>query len=678
MSPRDVDSSPTVPLPGPHASAVSRRKKVTVLDDSPELAPGITLSTFFRDYWQQKALLMPGMAEYFVGPLMDYPEASSIMEAARLEGTVRLSTDPGRTEFLRGADCESPRLAARALALQEELGLPRLTFDVVLTHGAGGIGCHYDDTDNFVIQNAGTKHWQLGPVDALPDADRRRRLLRHEGYDWRAFLPHEEDVISYELKAGDVLYVPVGAPHWGTAREPSISTPLVFNVHTSLEELLPCIQDVLEEDPAWWGPAPAAGRPPGEEELGGLLGSLQTQEFGAAVLSRWRAQRSREQAVHRPRTQARGSRGEPALGAVLTLELAPLKSILAVDAAVDVSDLLAVSPATTASLDRLVAARNLHRALRLVVSRTALLDNSDDIVETQRVMTWLGSVRPDALRAWLMSADLTSWLGVAQREEVSRYRRQPDTVLAELLVQIIELAALESDVPLEGPCKLPALIPDIATRLGVEPAGDGRFDLGDVSVVVAGRGSRPTWVDPSRSPAMICRLPQVLRDAVMAPPTRMELDDALAGHVGRLGGVDALIRVGADTPTKSRPVAEFRGLFVVAGSDPLVGTYDLLKACGSVRYSDYAGSYKLSRDASERIGNSRITVADALHQAFVSAWLRRAQISDLWPVPPRVSRSMLDRLAAHEELTARGRELVAAVVAVLDSEMVGGSCEGRP
>ena len=280
-----------------------------------ELAPGVTVSTFFDEYWQKKPLFMPGMAEFFVGSLMDYREALSVIAAARHKNSVRLTSDPGRTDFLRGADTESPRLASRALGLQATLGLPGLTFDVVLTHAAGGIGCHFDDTDNFVVQNAGTKNWQIGPVDALPKADMQRRLLRFEGYEWRAFMPHVEDVSTYQLNAGDVLYVPLNAPHWGRAEGPSISTPLVFNVRTGLEELLPLMQEVLADNAMWWGPAPAYGRLPDDADLAPFLDVVQTPEFRSTVLGLWRERRRHNQAVYRPVTSQMTPTGKEPLGA---------------------------------------------------------------------------------------------------------------------------------------------------------------------------------------------------------------------------------------------------------------------------------------------------------------------------------------------------------------------------
>ena len=90
--------------------------------------------------------------------------------------------------------------------------LPRWRLDDVmisLASEGGGVGPHFDYYDVFLIQASGERRWQIGQRcnerSALrPQAD--MRLLK-------TFQQKEE----YALAPGDMIYIPAGMAHWGTA-----------------------------------------------------------------------------------------------------------------------------------------------------------------------------------------------------------------------------------------------------------------------------------------------------------------------------------------------------------------------------------------------------------------------------------------------------------------------------
>jgi 50S ribosomal protein L16 3-hydroxylase len=98
--------------------------------------------------------------------------------------------------------------------------LPRWRRDdaqVSLANQGGGIGPHVDNYDVFLIQTLGKRQWHVGchPLSAQSEHDMTipgipvRILSRWD--------EQQEDVISFLLEPGDVLYLPPRYPHWGIA-----------------------------------------------------------------------------------------------------------------------------------------------------------------------------------------------------------------------------------------------------------------------------------------------------------------------------------------------------------------------------------------------------------------------------------------------------------------------------
>ena len=83
--------------------------------------------------------------------------------------------------------------------------------DVMVSYAAdgGGVGPHFDHYDVFLVQGLGQRRWQIGPR-----CDSNTALLGHEEL---RLLPGFTVQHDYVLDPGDILYLPAGFAHHGTA-----------------------------------------------------------------------------------------------------------------------------------------------------------------------------------------------------------------------------------------------------------------------------------------------------------------------------------------------------------------------------------------------------------------------------------------------------------------------------
>ncbi len=114
---------------------------------------------------------------------------------------------PGWSLLVQGLDLHAP---AAATMLQRFDFVPQARLDDLMVSWAspeGGVGAHLDSYDVFLLQVQGQRRWRIGPVAAptwMPDAP--LKLLRH-------FEPTQEQLLG----PGDLLYLPPGWGHEGTA-----------------------------------------------------------------------------------------------------------------------------------------------------------------------------------------------------------------------------------------------------------------------------------------------------------------------------------------------------------------------------------------------------------------------------------------------------------------------------
>ena len=222
---------------------------------------------FLRDYWQQQPLFLPAQAR-FDNPLSPEELAGLALEPGVEARLVREQDNDWRLEpgplHERSFDGETPwtllvqrvdHYVPAVTALRDWVSfLPRWRLDDIMVSYAtdgGGVGPHYDNYDVFLVQGMGQRQWRLGQRCGPDTALRNNPDLRIlEGF---------EDSAEYLLNPGDILYVPPGLAHWGTAvgngmtysigfRAPRVSDMLSRRV----DQLLPD----LDEEQLYLDPRP--------------------------------------------------------------------------------------------------------------------------------------------------------------------------------------------------------------------------------------------------------------------------------------------------------------------------------------------------------------------------------------------------------------------------------------
>ncbi|WP_037600921.1 JmjC domain-containing protein [Streptacidiphilus rugosus] len=427
--------------------------------------------TFIEDHWRRAPLHLPGAARRF---LPDPPSRQSIFDA--IGSGADHQTDGSTVWFLEGLTDGFPGFPELVGAARRHFEWHDVWCDVFATRGPSTIGSHYDGSDNFTIQLTGNKQWFLSPPtpDRIHPDDRRRRLLGEPALG-RATVSSTE-VQMFEVKAGDVLYIPSTWVHWGFSDGDSTSVSLVVNVASALHALEEVLMDGLRHEERWWRPLPVG---PGSTAVRNrLLERLATEDLPTPLRDPVRArivEREGSRVVAKPRARAAAG---PTAGP-------------APDTATDATPALPEPPPGGADLPafaiRARRERNLH-ALRARCAERATRTTDSDALRVYGVVADVLS-SPSAstlelLAPLLGDPELCSWLAVAERELPVAFPRQEDPlghflgalVLPELVALRDRSDPLVVRVPLDEDGGLEL------RRLGLRLAGDfgaaGRVSLG--------------------------------------------------------------------------------------------------------------------------------------------------------------------------------------------------------
>ena len=197
-----------------------------------KLPGNLTAGSFLKQYWQQQPLFMPGALDRlrpaitrnelaWLATLDDVESRLIFVERSENHCRYRAETGPFEPEYLQDLpkrdwtllvhDVEKHLPAMRAL-FQHVPFIPDWRIDDLMVSFAapgGGVGPHKDNYDVFLCQGIGVRNWHFTSDDvrADPGASDELALL--------AEFAGDEDI---DTKQGDVLYLPPGAPHWGTAK----------------------------------------------------------------------------------------------------------------------------------------------------------------------------------------------------------------------------------------------------------------------------------------------------------------------------------------------------------------------------------------------------------------------------------------------------------------------------
>lgn len=101
--------------------------------------------------------------------------------------------------------------------------------DIMLSYSVagGGVGPHFDHYDVFLIQLSGRREWRIGQSCSEADDCRDDTELK--------ILAQFDEQEKWVLEPGDMLYVPPGVAHWGTALDAGITCSIGFRAPSRAE-----------------------------------------------------------------------------------------------------------------------------------------------------------------------------------------------------------------------------------------------------------------------------------------------------------------------------------------------------------------------------------------------------------------------------------------------------------
>jgi len=196
---------------------------------------GMTPRQFMRRHWQKKPLLVRGAFPDFRPPICIEEALALCADDMAPSRLVRRQPRSGRWRLQHGpfAPDEIPdirranwtvliqqvntRLPAADRFLDAFRFIPQARLDDLMISVAGpggGIGAHVDSYDVFLLQAAGYRHWEIAQTfDPQLQDDVPLRILQtfHAQQEW-------------VLAPGDLLYLPPGVAHRGTAVGPGCMT----------------------------------------------------------------------------------------------------------------------------------------------------------------------------------------------------------------------------------------------------------------------------------------------------------------------------------------------------------------------------------------------------------------------------------------------------------------------
>lgn len=213
----------------------------------------VDVSTFLSEYWQKKPLLIRGAIPGF-SDFLSPEELAGLACEDDVESRLVFNTSAGWnmkqgpfsdrdftflpennwTLLVQSVDHWLPEVQ---ILLQQVPFIPAWRLDDVMISYAvrhGGVGPHFDYYDVFLVQGQGSRQWQIGAA-----CDSNTPLNTESGLKILEDFQAEQTV---ELECGDVLYIPAGTSHWGTAIDAGLCYSIGFRA-PDLAELFSAFSD---------------------------------------------------------------------------------------------------------------------------------------------------------------------------------------------------------------------------------------------------------------------------------------------------------------------------------------------------------------------------------------------------------------------------------------------------
>jgi 50S ribosomal protein L16 3-hydroxylase len=233
-----------------------------------DLPGGLTPKTFLRDVWQKKPLQMPqalprvkpALTSNELGWLATLDDVESrLVFTEQVDGKTRYTaeTGPFESSYLQ----QLPRRNWTLLVHDVEKHLPEFRQllasvpfipdwridDLMVSFAApgGSVGPHLDQYDVFLCQGTGVRNWKFTTSNIATDSSASDDL---------ALLMPFESGQSWDMRNGDVLYLPPGVAHWGVTKRACMTYSIGMRAPQE-SDLNPEFSDTLpERDPFYSDP----------------------------------------------------------------------------------------------------------------------------------------------------------------------------------------------------------------------------------------------------------------------------------------------------------------------------------------------------------------------------------------------------------------------------------------
>ena len=224
--------------------------------------PGtLNAKSFLARYWQKQYLFMPGalrgirpsISRNELGWLATLEDVESrLIFTDRSEERLRYAAESGpfdpdylaalprRDWTLLVHDVEKHLPAMRKLFAHAPF-IPDWRIDDLMVSFAapgGGVGPHRDNYDVFLCQGVGVREWHVTSDEIARDPAASDDLALTQIFEGE----------SHEVREGDVLYLPPGVAHWGTARRACITYSIGMRA-PQFSDLADKLPDVEGENP---------------------------------------------------------------------------------------------------------------------------------------------------------------------------------------------------------------------------------------------------------------------------------------------------------------------------------------------------------------------------------------------------------------------------------------------
>jgi 50S ribosomal protein L16 3-hydroxylase len=225
-----------------------------------ELPDGLTAEAFLGRHWQKTPLFMPGALPRlrpsvsrnelaWLATLDDVESRIVFTDRSGARPRYRAENGPFDDAFLAALpprdwtllvhDVEKHLPALRALFRHVPF-VPDWRIDDLMVSFAvpgGGVGPHQDNYDVFLCQGVGMREWRITSEKPLQDPDASNDLA----------LLQEFKGDCYSAREGDVLYLPPGLAHWGTAKRACMTYSIGMRA-PELADLAPSLPDDRESN----------------------------------------------------------------------------------------------------------------------------------------------------------------------------------------------------------------------------------------------------------------------------------------------------------------------------------------------------------------------------------------------------------------------------------------------